>query len=97
VRRLLFTVLLAFVLFEATGLSAFVAPETCQVTDTCGAGDGRCSAFCVQCVCCAQPMLRTVAAFADVSRTPVRFEPQASVAPPLVDSPDIFHIPRRLV
>jgi hypothetical protein len=92
----LLAVLLACVLFEATGLSAFIAPETCQLTDTCP-GDGRCSAFCVQCVCCGQPMMHVTTAPTDVSDTSIRFERPDPVTPALIDSPDIFHIPRHLV
>ncbi|MFN7981733.1 MAG: hypothetical protein U0Q11_07735 [Vicinamibacterales bacterium] len=51
----------AILLADASGLMAFVSPETCtSVTDT--APDGNCPALCVRCGCCAQPTVTAIAA-----------------------------------
>jgi hypothetical protein len=93
VSRLFFLAIVAVLLGDATGLTAFISPETCTAaTDT--QPDSKCASLCVRCACSATPIV-PAAAFLLSSR---ELCAQPADAPPhaiALGSPhDILHVPK---
>lgn len=91
--RVLLSAMFAILLADASGVMAFVSPETCtSVTDT--VPDGNCPALCVRCGCCAQPTVPGVAAplatVETVSVIPVAYARTLTSGAPH----DILHVPK---
>lgn len=91
--RILLRVVFAILLADASGLMAFVSPETCtSATDT--VPDGNCPALCVRCGCCAQPTVTAstapVAIIAAVTVVPVIYARTLTPGAPH----DILHVPK---
>ena len=91
--RVLLIAVVALLLGDASGIVAFVTPETCtSVTDT--QPDGKCPSLCVRCSCCAQPVVPAVAVVGQsyaLTTRPLTAVPSVV----LPGSPhDILHVPK---
>jgi hypothetical protein len=95
-RRLLFAILVLLIA-DASGITSFIAPETCALTLTDQIPDGSCPAFCARCSCCAAPVVRAepgvVVAIVRSTYSPLA----VSVILPAGTSPDILHVPKPLL
>ena len=59
VQRLFLIIVLGILAMDATGLDAFVSPETCTSAQD-AFPDGTCPSLCVRCACCAQPLVPNI-------------------------------------
>jgi hypothetical protein len=85
--------LVALLLVDASGVLAFMSPEECLVS-TDAQSHRDCDAFCVRCVCCAQPVVPAqvfVALTSDVIVTP---QPPLDARLLTTSPPDVFHVPK---
>jgi hypothetical protein len=93
VRRLLFLLVVGFLVMDATGLEALVRPEPCTSLED-GQPDGTCPPLCVTCACGAQVVVPELAP--SVATSPVRqtFVDLYSRRIPPVAPAKIFHVPK---
>jgi hypothetical protein len=99
VRRWLFLAVLGLLIADASGVTAFVEPETCGVDVTTDLGQATtCPGVCVRCSCCNGPVVNAV--------RPVltSFIPPIANAPCPLDAhlssgvgPKILHVPKTLL
>ena len=93
VSRLFLVAVVVLLLGDASGVLAFVTPETCtSASDT--QPDGKCPSLCVRCACCVPPIVPTATA---VTTTNGLCAPPADLKPLFLalGSPhDILHVPK---
>lgn len=93
-RRIAQALIVALLMFSASGVYAFAIAEPCDSYEQLAQDDRSCPPMCVTCGCCAQavePVTLTVAAVPD---TPVAVT--AFLLPPLPKTTprDILHVPK---
>jgi hypothetical protein len=98
-RRVLFIVVLAMLIGDASGISSLVVPESCPIGASESAPDSGCPAFCVRCTCacCAASIEQTTppdTAVAVLALLPLAFVPSPSL--PVGTHADILHVPKTL-
>jgi hypothetical protein len=93
VHRLLFLVVLAFLVIDATGLEALVRPEPCtSVQDT--LPDGTCPPTCARCACGVQVIVPDLAVSAASVAVRETFVDLYSRRVPRTLPSKIFHVPK---
>jgi hypothetical protein len=93
VRRLLFLLLLGFLVVDATGLEAFVRPEPCtSAQDT--LPDGTCPPNCVRCACGVQVIVPALAVSVSVASVQETLVDLYSRRVPRPIPSKIFHVPK---
>ena len=93
VRRLLFPLLLGFLVLDATGLDALVRPEPCtSVEDT--QPDGTCPPTCVRCACGVQVIVPPLAVSEASASVPETLTDLYSRRVPRTIPTKIFHVPK---
>ena len=95
-RRWLLLAVLALLIADAGGLTAFAETEACALTSTTDRGpDGTCPTFCVRCGCCATPNLHSVLDVVATFIPPVVALPQAATTGlPSAMGSEILHVPK---
>jgi len=93
VHRLLFLIVLGFLVMDATGLEALVRPEPCTAVQD-SVPDGTCPPTCARCACGVQVIVPSLTA--SVASTAVRetFVDLYSRRVPRTLPSKIFHVPR---
>ena len=92
-RRLLFLVLLGFLVLDATGLEALIRPELCTIAqDT--QPDGTCPPTCVRCACGVQVVVPQLAVSVESAPVPQTFIDVYSRRVPQTAPSKIFHVPK---
>jgi hypothetical protein len=95
-RRVVWFLLFAVLVADLSGAAELFTREACVPGETSRPADATCPPTCARCVCCAQPVVQVDA------ETTSAIEPIASLgqlpllAPPVLLSHDIFHVPKRL-
>ena len=91
-RRFLFTVVLALLICDASGLEALVVSERCTaLADT--LPDNACPSTCVRCAC-GQPIVAAAVNVVAVTPLPIPVGEDLSRALPSRPPHDIFHVPK---
>jgi hypothetical protein len=94
-RHWVFLAVLTLLIADASGLSAFVEPETCGTSATDRGSDDACPGFCVRCACCAGPVVHAVAHALTSFVPPVTRVPRLAEARPSSGiGPEILHVPK---
>lgn len=95
-RRWLFLAVLALLIADASGITAFIEPEICGFESATDRGpDGACPAFCVRCSCCTGPVVRADGHVLASFVPPVTNVPRPLDARPSSGiSPEILHVPK---
>jgi len=94
VSRFVFSIIVGFLTFSASGLPTLIAGEPCTGYEQPGSEDGACPPTCVTCGCCAQAVEAAVLPVTSSFEAPV-----ADVSPLIphlaTTSPrDILHVPK---
>ena len=95
VLRCVHFIIVAFLTFSASGISALVISEPCTGYEQRGREDGACPPTCVTCGCCAQAVEPVTIALAISVETPVDGISPLIPRLPITRSRDILHVPKR--
>ena len=93
-RRILFALVLALLMADATGIASLVVPDNCQTASATDSRRDDCDAFCLRCSCCGARVVvtfvRPIESAATIVATLVA--PQSQVLPE-GSTREIFHVP----
>ncbi len=93
-RRLALAIIVAFLTFSASGVSASVIGEPCTGYEEAGREDGACAPMCVTCSCCAHPAEPVTLPLARSQAVPVADSSPVIPRLPRANSRDILHVPK---
>lgn len=93
-RRFALTIVVALLMFSASGVSAMVIGEPCTGYEQPGREDGTCPPTCVTCGCCAQAAEPAVLAVASLLEAPVTDVSPLIPRLPRTSPRDILHVPK---
>ena len=94
VRRVFFVIVVALLSLGTVGVSGLVFQEPCSLSEETREASAPCPPTCVQCACCAQPVVPTRLAVdvADSARTPHRPVLATRFSP--ITPEAVFHVPK---
>ena len=97
-RRILFALVLALLMADATGMASLVVPDNCQTTSATDSRQDGCDAFCLRCSCCSARVVvtfvRPIESAVTILATLVA--PESQVLPE-GSTREIFHVPLSLL